>query len=52
MVEPVRTLVVAVLVGCAIAIGGWQGWRWMQRAEAQEASVVYDSLTRAIQGAT
>ena len=44
------TLVVAVLVGCAIAIGGWQAWRWMQRSEAQEASVVYDTLTRATQG--
>lgn len=44
------TLIVSVLVAAAIAIGGWQGWRWFQQAQAQEASVVYDTLTRAAQG--
>ncbi len=44
------TLIVSVLVAAAIAIGGWQGWRWVQQAQAQEASVVYDTLTRAAQG--
>lgn len=44
------TLVVSVLVACALAVGGWQAWRWMQRSQAQEASVVYDALTRAAQG--
>lgn len=44
------TLVVSALVAALISIGGWQGWRWYQRTQAQEASVVYDTLARAAQG--
>jgi len=43
------TLIVFALVAAVIVIGGWQGWRWYQQAQAQEASVVYDTLTRAAQ---
>jgi predicted negative regulator of RcsB-dependent stress response len=43
------TLMVFALVAAVIVIGGWLGWRWYQQAQAQEASVVYDTLTRAAQ---
>lgn len=42
-------LVVAVVVGAVIALGGWQGWRWYQARQAQAASVLFDTLTRAAQ---
>jgi len=42
-------LVVAVVAGAAIAIAGWQGWRWYQARQAQEASVLFDALTRGAQ---
>jgi predicted negative regulator of RcsB-dependent stress response len=44
------TLLVSVLVAVALALGGWLGWRWVQQTQAQEASVVYDTLTQAVQG--
>jgi len=40
-------LLAFALVAAAVVIGGWQGWRWYQQAQAQEASVVYDTLARA-----
>ena len=43
------TLVVAVAAGALIALGGWQGWRWTQQRQAQEASVLFDTLTRGAQ---
>src|SRR5262245_61688018 len=43
------TLVVAVLLGAALAFGGWMGWRWYQARQAQEASQLYDALTRGAQ---
>jgi len=43
-------LLVSVLVAAALALGGWLGWRWVQQTQAQEASVVYDTLTQAVQG--
>ena len=43
------TLVVAVVVGVALALGGWLGWRWYQAREAQAASVLFDALTRGAQ---
>jgi len=43
------SLLVFALVAAAVAIGGWQGWRWYQQVQAQEASVVYDSLAHAAQ---
>lgn len=43
------SLLVFALVAAAVAVGGWQGWRWYQQVQAQEASVVYDTLARAAQ---
>jgi len=40
-------LILLVITGAAIAIGGWQGWRVYERAQAQQASVVYETLARA-----
>ena len=44
------TLVVSALAAAALALGGWLAWRWQQETQAQEASVVYDTLARAAQG--
>ena len=44
------TLVVSLAVGGAIAIAGWQGWRWHQQTQAAQGAVLYDSLTRGAQG--
>jgi predicted negative regulator of RcsB-dependent stress response len=43
-------LVVSVLLGAVLALGGWQGWRWYQARQAQQASVLFDALTRGVQG--
>lgn len=43
-------LVVSVLVGAVLALAGWQGWRWHQARQAQQASVLFDALTRGVQG--
>jgi predicted negative regulator of RcsB-dependent stress response len=43
-------LVVSVVVGAVLALGGWQGWRWYQARQAQQASVLFDALTRGVQG--
>lgn len=40
-------LILLVITGAAIAIGGWQGWRVYERGQAQQASVVYETLARA-----
>lgn len=40
-------LIILVVTGAAIAIGAWQGWRVYQRTQAQQASVVYETLARA-----
>jgi len=40
-------LILLVVTGAAIAIGGWQGWRVYERGQAQQASVVYETLARA-----
>ena len=40
-------LIILVVTGVAIAIGAWQGWRVYQRTQAQQASVVYETLARA-----
>jgi predicted negative regulator of RcsB-dependent stress response len=44
------TLVVSLAVGAALAIAGWQGWRWHQQTQAAQAAVLYDSLARGAQG--
>jgi predicted negative regulator of RcsB-dependent stress response len=43
-------LVLSVVVGSAIALAGWQGWRWHQQAQTAQAAVLYDTLARGVQG--
>src|SRR6266852_9325475 len=42
-------LVLAVVIAAAVAVMGWQGWRWYQHNQAAQASVLYDTLTKAAQ---
>src|SRR5712664_451248 len=42
-------LVLAVVIAAAVAVVGWQGWRWYQHNQAAQASVLYDTLTKATQ---
>jgi predicted negative regulator of RcsB-dependent stress response len=42
-------VVLAVVVAAAVAVVGWQGWRWYQHNQAAQASVLYDTLTKAAQ---
>jgi predicted negative regulator of RcsB-dependent stress response len=43
------TLVTAVLVVAALAAVAWSGWQWHQRSQAAEASVLYETLSKAVQ---
>ena len=42
-------LVLAVVIAAAVAVVGWQGWRWYQVSQSTQASVLYDTVTRAAQ---
>src|SRR5258708_32021519 len=42
-------LVLAVVIAAAVAVVGWQGWRLYQHNHAAQASVLYDTLTKAAQ---
>lgn len=42
-------LVLAVVIAAAVAVVGWQSWRWYQHSQAAQASVLYDSLAKAAQ---
>ena len=42
-------VVLAVVIAAAVAVVGWQGWRWYQHNQAAQASVLYDTLTKAAQ---
>jgi predicted negative regulator of RcsB-dependent stress response len=42
-------LVLAVVIAAAVAVVGWQGWRWYEHGQAAQASVLYDTLTKAAQ---
>jgi predicted negative regulator of RcsB-dependent stress response len=42
-------LIVSVIVAAALAIAGWQAWRWHQASQAAQAGALYDSLARAAQ---
>ncbi|HEX7055362.1 MAG TPA: tetratricopeptide repeat protein [Burkholderiales bacterium] len=39
--------IVAVLVAAALAIAGWQAWRWYQAAQTAGAGALYDAVARA-----
>lgn len=41
--------VVLVVVAVAIALSGWQGWRWYTLRQASEASALYESLLKAVE---
>jgi len=41
--------VLAVVIAVAGAVVGWQGWRWYEHGQAAQASVLYDTLTKAAQ---
>src|SRR3981189_1737815 len=42
-------VVLAVVIAAAVAVVGWQGWRWYQHSQAAQASVLYDTLNKAAQ---
>ena len=42
-------LIVALILAVAIGFAGWQAWRWYQASQAAQASVLYETLTRAAQ---
>jgi predicted negative regulator of RcsB-dependent stress response len=44
------TLIVSALLAAALALAGWQGWNWYRGKQAAEASVLYDTVTKAAQG--
>jgi predicted negative regulator of RcsB-dependent stress response len=41
--------VLAVVIAAAVAVVGWQGWRWYEHGQAAQASVLYDTLAKATQ---
>jgi predicted negative regulator of RcsB-dependent stress response len=41
--------VAAVVMAAALTFIGWQGWRWYQQNQAANASVLYDTVTKAAQ---
>jgi len=41
--------ILAVVIAVAVAVVGWQGWRWYEDSQAAQASVLYDTLTKAAQ---
>jgi len=41
--------VLAVVIAAAVAVVGWQGWRWYEHGQAAQASVLYDTLAKAAQ---
>ena len=42
-------IVVSVVLAAAVGFSGWQGWTWYQRGQAAQASVLYDTVTKAAQ---
>ena len=42
-------LVTALIVGAALAVAGWQGWRWHERQQAAQAGALFDTLARGAQ---
>ncbi|TMI01358.1 MAG: tetratricopeptide repeat protein [Betaproteobacteria bacterium] len=41
--------VLAAVIAVAVAVVGWQGWRWYEHGQAAQASVLYDTLSKATQ---
>jgi predicted negative regulator of RcsB-dependent stress response len=42
-------LITAVVLAAALAFAGWQGWRWYQANQAAQASMLYETLSKAAQ---
>ena len=42
-------LIAAVVLAVALSFAGWQGWRWYQMSQAANASVLYDTVSKAAQ---
>lgn len=42
-------MVTLVIAAAAIALAGWQGWRWYQANQSAQASALFDTLTKAAQ---
>ena len=40
-------LLLALACAVAIALAGWQGWRWYQRSQALQAGALYETLVKA-----
>ncbi len=43
------TLLTVIIVAATLAAAGWSGWHWYQRGQAAEASVLYETLSKAAQ---
>jgi predicted negative regulator of RcsB-dependent stress response len=40
-------LIIALVLAVALGFAGWQGWRWYQASQAVQASVLYDTVSKA-----
>ena len=43
------TMIVVVLAAAALALAGWQGWRWHQGSQSAQAGALFDALARGAQ---
>ena len=41
-------LVLLTIIAGALAVAGWNGWRWYQGSQAAQASALYDTLAKAV----
>src|SRR3990170_7823438 len=41
--------IAAILLAIAVGFVAWQGWRWYQQDQAANASLLYETVTRAAQ---
>jgi predicted negative regulator of RcsB-dependent stress response len=41
--------ITAVILAAALGFAGWQGWRWYQASQSGQASVLYETLSKAAQ---
>jgi len=42
-------LITAAVVAVAVGFAGWQAWRWYQGSQAAQASMLYETLSKAAQ---
>ena len=42
-------LISALILAVAVGFAGWQGWRWYQASQSAQASVLYDTVSKAAQ---